>query len=216
MARPKRNNADYFSHDTSMRDDPKIKALRNKFGITGYAIYSMMLEVLTGSDFFKREIDDIEIEILSADFGIDAELFQEILSYMVRLRLLQTGDNCEYLSQKLTKRLQSVTDKRSKARNRVVSVTESTQSKVKESKVNKKTKAKKQFTPPTLEEFKAYCDKTGHMLDAENIFNGYAVADWHDSQGKQIKNWEQKVLQVWCRGENKKNTNEDFNLEFTR
>jgi len=135
MARPKRNNADYFSHDAGMRDDPKVKALRNKFGITGYAVYAMMLEVLTGSDFFKRDIDDIEIEILSADFGIDGELFKEILSYMVRLRLLQTADNCGYLSQKLTERLQPVTDKRNNARKKGVSVTESTQSKVNKSKV---------------------------------------------------------------------------------
>jgi hypothetical protein len=137
MARPKRNNADYFSHDTGMRNDPKIKALRNKFGCTGYSVYCMMLEVLTGSDFFKRKIDDIEIEILSADFGIEADLFSEILQYMLRLRLLQSGDNCEFLSQKLTDRLQPVIDKRSNSRKKVVSVTESTQSKVKESKVKK-------------------------------------------------------------------------------
>ena len=36
MARPKRYNADYFSHDSGMRDDPKVKALRNKFGIVSY------------------------------------------------------------------------------------------------------------------------------------------------------------------------------------
>ena len=137
MARPKRHNADYFSHDSGMRDDPKIKALRNKFGITGYAVWCMMLEVLTNSDYFKRQIDDIETEILAADFGIDADLFSEILSYMVRLRLLQTVDNCEFLSQKLCNRLQSVTDKRRNSSKKGVSVTESTQSKVKKSKVNK-------------------------------------------------------------------------------
>jgi len=220
MARPKRNNADYFSHDSSMRNDPKIKALRNKFGITGYAVYSMMLEVLTDSDFFKRMIDEIEIEILSADFGITAELFEEILAYMVRLRLLQTVDNCEYLSQKLTDRFQSVTDKRNNARKRVVSVTESPQSKVKHSKV-KHSKAKqskvnkpikKIFTPPTIEEFKKYCDESGHVLNAETIYKGYDVADWHDSQGKQIKNWKQKILQVWCKEENKKGSQASFNL----
>lgn len=146
MARPKRNNADYFSHDAGMRNDPKVKALRNKYGCTGYSVWCMMLEVLTESDFFTRSIDEIEIEILSADFGIEADLFSEILQYMLRLRLLQTGNNCEFLSQKLTDRLQPVIDKRSNSRKRVVSVTESTQSKVKESKV-KKSKEDKDTAP---------------------------------------------------------------------
>ena len=137
MARPKRDNADYFSHDSGMRNDPKIKALRNKYGSTGYSVWCMMLEVLTDSDHFKRCIDDIEVEILSADFGIKPELFSDILSYMLRLRILQSDGNCEYLSQKLTDRLQPVIDKRSNSRKKMVSVTESTQSKVKESKVNK-------------------------------------------------------------------------------
>ena len=137
MARPKRHNADYFSHDSGMRDDPKIKALRNKFGITGYAVWCMMLEVLTNSDYFKRQIDEIETEILAADFGIDADLFSAILSYMLKLKLLQSVDNCEYLSQKLTDRLQPVIDKRRNSSKKEVSVTESTQSKVKESKGNK-------------------------------------------------------------------------------
>jgi len=134
MARPKRYNADYFSHDSGMRNDPKVKALRNKYGANGYAVWCMMLEILTASDFFTREIDDIEMEILSADFGIDANLFSEILSYMVRLRLLQAGDNGEYLSQKLIVRLQPVVDKRKNSKPKGVSVTESTQSK--ESKLN--------------------------------------------------------------------------------
>ena len=138
MARPKRNNADYFSHDAGMRDDPKVKALRNKFGITGYAVWCMMLEILTHSDFFTIQIEELEIEILSADFGIEADLFGEILSYMVKLKLLQTNDNCEYLSQKLTDRLQSVLDKRRNASKNRVTVTESTQSKVKERKVKER------------------------------------------------------------------------------
>jgi hypothetical protein len=32
MARPKRENADYFSHDTEMRNDPKVKYIRNAYG----------------------------------------------------------------------------------------------------------------------------------------------------------------------------------------
>ena len=60
--------------------------------------------------------------------------------------------------------------------------------------------------PPTLEEFKAYCQNelSDYHLEAENIYEGYAVADWHDSNGKKIKNWKQKLRQVWCKPEKKK------------
>jgi len=206
MARPKRNNADYFSHDAGMRNDPKVKALRNKFGNDGYAVWCMMLEVLTASDYFTRSIDEIEIEILSADFGIDPEVFSEILSYMVRLRLLQTGDNCEYLSQKLTDRLQSVVDKRRNSGRKGVSVTESTQSKVKETKL-KETKVKskpKKFTPPELFEVEAFFCEKGYTKDsAHRAFNHYDLANWHDTNGKPVKNWKQKMNTVWFKDENK-------------
>lgn len=38
MARPKKNNAEYYTHDADMRNDMKIKALRRKFSHTGYAV----------------------------------------------------------------------------------------------------------------------------------------------------------------------------------
>lgn len=33
MARPQKNNADWFSHDTGLRDNLKVKAVRAKFGL---------------------------------------------------------------------------------------------------------------------------------------------------------------------------------------
>lgn len=46
MARPIKNNADYFSHDIGMRNDMKIKALRRKYGLVGYASYVMLIEII--------------------------------------------------------------------------------------------------------------------------------------------------------------------------
>lgn len=195
MARPKRNNADYFSHDAGMRDDPKVKALRNKFGITGYAVWCMMLEVLTNADFFTMRIEELEIEILSADFGIDADLFSEILSYMLKLRLLQSVDNCEYLSQKLTERLQPVVDKRRNSRPRRVSDTESTQSKVKEIKEDIKSKPKR-FTPPQLHEVSQYCLERNNRVDAQHFLDHYTARGWILNNGKQVKDWK-ACVRTW-------------------
>lgn len=207
MARPKRHNADYFSHDAGMRNDPKVKALRNKYGANGYGVWCMMLEVLTASDFFKREIDEIEIEILSADFGIDADLFTEILSYMVRLRLLQTGDNCEYLSQKLTDRLQSVVDKRRNSKPKGVSVTESTQSKVKETKVNESKEKKtirKAFTAPLVDDIRNYCIERKNNVDCVKFFNFYTSKGWMVGKNK-MKDW-RAAVRTWEGGQDENKT----------
>jgi Domain of unknown function (DUF4373) len=71
MARPKKNNCEYFPHDNQMRNHPKVKALRKKFP-NGYAVWSMFLEYLTGSDGNVFDCSEINYEIVSGDFGVFA------------------------------------------------------------------------------------------------------------------------------------------------
>lgn len=93
MARPKKNNADYFTHDADMRNDVKIKALRRKFSHTGYAVWNYLLETLTDSDFFEVEWEEINIELLAADYDVSVGELTEIVDYCVKIGLLQrAGD----------------------------------------------------------------------------------------------------------------------------
>jgi hypothetical protein len=46
MARPKKLTLDFFIHDSDASQDPKIKALRKRFGNDGYAAYFTLLEIL--------------------------------------------------------------------------------------------------------------------------------------------------------------------------
>ena len=85
MARPKKNNADYFSHDNNMRSDSKILALRRKFWVEWYAVWCMLLEVLTESDWFKTKVDTLSIELLSWDFGVETNILKSIIEYLVLL-----------------------------------------------------------------------------------------------------------------------------------
>lgn len=58
---------------------------------------------------------------------------------------------------------------------------------------------RKPFVPPTLDEWLEYCrEKNLDMAKMRNAYESYVVADWHDSQGNPIRNWKQKILQVWC------------------
>lgn len=96
MARPKKNNAEYFSHDADMRNDVKIKALRRKFSHTGYAVWNYLLETLTDSDFFKVEWEDISIELLAADYDVSVSELNEIVEYCTKIGLLQKDGDTLY------------------------------------------------------------------------------------------------------------------------
>lgn len=66
---------------------------------------------------------------------------------------------------------------------------------------------KKQFSPPTLDEWLEYSAEKGLKLKKmEEAYEAYEVAGWHDTQGKPILNWKQKILNVWCKDENRETT----------
>jgi hypothetical protein len=68
----------------------------------------------------------------------------------------------------------------------------------------KKEKKYSEFIIPTIEEVKKYFKENGYKEEtAIKMFNSYAVADWIDSKGNQVKNWKQKAINVWFKDENK-------------
>lgn len=89
MARPKKNNCDYFSHDNDMRNNKKVRALRAKFGHEGYSLWNMILEYLTGCDFLQFKYTELEFELLAGDFDTTAERLKEIIIYLINIRLIQ-------------------------------------------------------------------------------------------------------------------------------
>ena len=117
MARPRKNNAEYFSHDAGMRDDPKIKALRKKFKSDGYSVWCMLLELLTASENFKYKWNELNIEIVAGDFDIDSARIKEIVDYMVLLELVTIEDGFIF-SAKLIGRFSGLLAKRARDNDR--------------------------------------------------------------------------------------------------
>src|SRR5688572_11388731 len=115
MARPNKNFCDYFPHDRDMRNHKKVKALRTKFGITGYAIWSMILETLTGSDGNVFEYSDLEFELLSGDYGVSATEIRTAVDYCISLEMLFLSDGF-VSSDSLDERLLPVYEKRKVAK----------------------------------------------------------------------------------------------------
>lgn len=119
MGRPLKNKADYFPHQTRMRNDPKIQALRRKYGIEGYGLYNMLIEFLTDSEGFKWFRDDLSLEIMAGDFGVTPDRLSEITTYLIRLDLVQINEASEISCKTLEKQLEPLLSKREYDRNRV-------------------------------------------------------------------------------------------------
>lgn len=88
MARPRKNDADYFPHDKDMRNDPKVRAIRQRHGVEGYAIWNMLIETLTDCDDFKMQVDDVTMEILAGDFGVEQDVLNQVFQSFRRLKLI--------------------------------------------------------------------------------------------------------------------------------
>ena len=62
---------------------------------------------------------------------------------------------------------------------------------------NKLLSTKKKFIPPTLEDVKNYCEEKNFDIDYQAFYDYYNVSNWKDSEGKQVKNWKQKMI-TWA------------------
>ncbi len=210
MARPRKNNADYFSHDSGMRNNRKIRVLRSKFGADGYTVFCMTLELLTEADNFQIGIDEIELEMIAADFGFTSVELQEIWDESVRLRLFQLDNNvlsCAKLNERLDPLLKERQRQREKSQKRWekagktseennstmveprINLGETIQSKVKESKLNKS----KELLP---ENFQLFRDVITHFDSKLYEAN---KAKWLDCYQKLLrieKVSEQEILNI--------------------
>ncbi len=115
MSRPRKNNAEYFSHDASMRNNRKVRALRARHGVNGYAVFCMTLEILTDADDFTVTVDDVELELIAADFGFTMVELRDIWNTAKNLRLIEF-ENDKLSCHALVERLQPVLDERIRQR----------------------------------------------------------------------------------------------------
>ncbi|GAB3314787.1 hypothetical protein GCM10027299_03370 [Larkinella ripae] len=147
MARPSRNNADYFPHNADFRNDRRVKAIRAQFGVSGYGILMMLMEVLTDAEFTQLNTDDLELDLLAGDLGVSVTDIRSLLQFAERISLFARNTTGHLICTDLNKGLEQVFEKRNRARiaaqqakERVSvtetpdSVTESTQRKEKEKK----------------------------------------------------------------------------------
>ncbi len=119
MARPQKNNCEYFPHLTSTRNHRKIKALRNRFGsVLGYAFWVMFLEYLTDLDGNEFEFTNIECEMFAAELGVSAAEIPPIINYCIEIELLFKSEDNFIYSESLNENLKPVFEKRNRERDK--------------------------------------------------------------------------------------------------
>ena len=109
--RPQKYNLDLFRHINSMRNDLKIKSIRGKFGNEGYALYCMMLEVLSEQNGLKYPASDISIELLAGDFAVSSDFLKSFFDHCYKLNLLQLEKD-QIICNQLIERHQDILSRR--------------------------------------------------------------------------------------------------------
>lgn len=191
MARPSRNNADYFTHNADFRNDRRIKAIRARFGPAGYGLTLMLLEALTHADDTKLSMDELEMELLAGDFGVSVTEIHSLLQLAEKIGFFTRNDDGFLICPDLNKSLEPVFEKRNRSRSVAqqarerqsvsempVSVTETPQSKVKESKVKDTNVSIKPETPKFDRFWNHYEKKTGSKSAALKEWNKLSKDEW--------------------------------------
>lgn len=218
MARPQKEGMDYFPHDVDAVNDEKIEALRSLYGNDGYAFYFILLERIYRSKHFELDVSEAEtIQILSRKIGISADMFDKMLSTSIKHGAFSSTEYHErkvLTSNGIKKRANVVLSKREAMKDRyttkvsgIVSAAETpqkTEEETPQSKVKGKRKeSKKIFIPPTLDEITEYINEKQYSVDPKRFFDYFEAGNWHDSQGKPVKSWKQKMV-TWDKKDNSK------------
>ena len=83
MARTGKVSISYFSHDVDIMQDNKIKLLKARFGLIGYAVYIRLLEELYRSDGYYLKIDEDFNILFSDENKMDYDNHLTILNFLL-------------------------------------------------------------------------------------------------------------------------------------
>lgn len=174
-------------------------------------------DFLTGTMFMSNEQVGIYIRLLCSQHQhgglIDKISFNSLVGDNLILRSKFTETESGFYNERLTE----IMEARNKKSNNLSEAAKAIWSKRKEEKdtivlqkqnnTNKKEKKKRtiviQPVNVTVNEIIDYFTTNNYTKEsAEKFFNYYSIAEWKDSNGKQVKNWKQKAQSVWFKPEN--------------
>lgn len=90
MARPRKENLDYFPFDVDFFTDTKIKILKAKYGADGIAVYLYILCEIYHDKGYYVECDEDFILVMSDYFNFSENKTMQILNYLFSRSLLKS------------------------------------------------------------------------------------------------------------------------------
>ena len=163
-----------------------------------------------GNVYFTKDIPYTD-QMLSTLFGRPLSIVQLALSTFVRFEMIEIINDVIHVSNwEKYQNIEGLERVREQTRLRVskyreakrlecnvtsnVTVTDSNGTDIDKEVDKEKEKRVRQFTPPSLDEVKAYCLERGNKIDAKAFFDYYEAGGWKDSKGNPVKNWKQKCI----------------------
>jgi hypothetical protein len=227
MARPAKHKLDYFPLDVDFFNDYKLLMIEEDHGVRGGYLAIRLLAMVYEQGYFmewkaKSDLSCAKrigngynsaevIKILDSclNYGLfDRMLFEKkqiLTSPGIQRRWIMVMQGLRRKTE-ISSAFNLLTSDETfiSSEETAPPATFSTQKENKENQNQKeKENEKKVFIPPTLIDVVSYFVNEGYIPAAANkAYKYYHEANWHDSQGKKITNWKQKMQGVWFKPEN--------------
>lgn len=225
-----KTNLKYYTREVGAYRHWKFRSLRKKYGWEGdgrfWALHDMIAEA---QDCILKISTYGERVCISDDLGLSPEEFEQFIAFLCceecRLLIrLDEGITTQYIQEILadtmkgrsqaSERVRNYRNKKSNALqseiNPLLSTDKTRQDKTKEEGTSSPlpssvaVKKRKQFISPTNDEVRQYFKENSYPIElADKAFNTYADNGWKDTKGNAVKNWKQKMQNVWFKEENK-------------
>lgn len=157
-----KKDARYFSHDSNARNDPKMIAMRQVYGIKGYGMYWVIIENLRDQSDYKLEMKNYIYIALSVQAGCEPEHTKQFINdCIVEFELFNCDDN-SFWSNSLLRRME-MKDYKSQQSREAANIRWSNTNQTQQNKGSDMPEVKE---PPKKEEgeYKSNTDIRDHML----------------------------------------------------
>lgn len=194
----------WFKHDSDARHDAKLARLRMKYGLEGYGLYFFLLECIAGTVEAHNLTFELEedAELVAEMTNIHYERINEMMTYMVQLRLFEQSDSGIITCMKLSTRTDDYTQKVIRSNDKVRRVSgQSTDSVgtmselIEEKRREEKRNTKGRFTPPSVNEVAEYCRERKNGINPQEFVDHYETNGWMRGKNK-IKDWK-ACVRTW-------------------
>ena len=118
MARPIKKTAEWYPHDSGIRNTPKMRALRHHQGNIGAIIYMYIWEYLLECDNQRTPYTEETLDVWSIDFNEDLEVIRNVVSCCIKYKMLQIDSYNNIYSEDLNNKLLPLFQKRTNDRQR--------------------------------------------------------------------------------------------------